>query len=113
MSCPRMPVTRGSQPQSAPQLPSVVAGHAKIQSSATNSARGPSMGVIESEEAAKRLARVIVSDIEIYNREKFQSGADLTNAIEEGRALFRSRVAPELLPLFTTVLEDRRGASRK
>lgn len=71
------------------------------------------MGVIESEEAARRLARVIVSDIEIYNREKFQAGADLTAAIEEGRALFRSRVAPELLPVFTSVLEDRRGASRK
>ncbi len=70
------------------------------------------MGVIESEEAAKRLARVIVSDIEIYNKDKFYTGADLTNAIEEGRALFRSRVAPELLPLFTSVLEDRR-ASRK
>jgi hypothetical protein len=70
------------------------------------------MGVIESEEAAKRLARVIVSDIEIYNREKFQAGADLSAAIEEGRALFRSRVAPELLPLFTSVLEDRR-ANRK
>jgi len=40
------------------------------------------MGVIESEEAAKRLARVIVSDIEIYNKDKFHTGADVTNAIE-------------------------------
>jgi hypothetical protein len=71
------------------------------------------MGVIETEEAAKRLARVIVSDIEIYNREKFQAGADLTAAIEEGRALFRSRVAPELHPLFTSVLEDRRASRKK
>jgi hypothetical protein len=70
------------------------------------------MGVIETEEAAKRLARVIVSDIEIYNRDKFQAGADLTHAIEEGRALFRSRVAPELFPLFTTVLEDRRASKK-
>ena len=70
------------------------------------------MGVIETEEAAKRLARVIVSDIEIYNKDKFHTGADLTAAIEEGRALFRSRVAPELVPVFTSVLEDRR-ASRK
>ena len=77
-----------------------------------HSARGPTMGVIESEEAAKRLARVIVSDIEIYNKDKFHTGADLTAAIEEGRALFRSRVAPELVPVFTSVLEDRR-ASRK
>ena len=36
------------------------------------------MGVIETEEAAKRLARVIVSDIEIYNKDKFHTGADLT-----------------------------------
>ncbi len=71
------------------------------------------MGVIETEEAAKRLARVIVSDIEIYNKDKFHTGADLTNAIEEGRALFRSRVAPELLPLFTAVLEDRRASRKK
>jgi hypothetical protein len=71
------------------------------------------MGVIESEEAAKRLARVIVSDIEIYNKDKFHTGADLTAAIEEGRALFRSRVAPELVPVFTSVLEDRRASRKK
>src|SRR3954470_20132812 len=66
--------------------------------------------VIESEEAAKRLARVIVSDIELYNREKFRAGADLSDAIRDGLALFRSRVAPGLVPIFETVLADKRGA---
>ena len=32
------------------------------------------MKVIDTEEGAKRLARVILSDIELYNREKIRSG---------------------------------------
>src|SRR5690349_6735423 len=70
------------------------------------------VAVIETEEAAKRLARVIVSDIELYNRDKFRAGADLSDAIREGLALFRSRVAPGLVPIFETVLADKRVAAR-
>jgi hypothetical protein len=65
------------------------------------------MALIETEEAAGRLARVIASDIEIYNRQKIQTGADLSAELAEGYRLFRSRVAPSLLPVFETVLTDK------
>jgi hypothetical protein len=65
------------------------------------------MALIETEEAAGRLARVIVSDIEIYNRQKIAAGGDLSRELEEGYSLFQSRVVPALLPLFESVLSDR------
>ena len=65
------------------------------------------MGSINTEEAARRLARVILSDIELYNRERPKQGETLEAQIEEGRRLFASRVTPELLPLFALVLADR------
>ena len=61
------------------------------------------MPLIETEEAARRLARAIASDLSLYNEEKIVTGIqndDLFNAlseeIEEGRALYKSRVSPEL-----------------
>jgi hypothetical protein len=61
------------------------------------------MAVIETDEAARRLARAIASDISLYNEEKVVQGIEKDNLIdlmaeelEEGRALFRSRVTPEL-----------------
>jgi hypothetical protein len=61
------------------------------------------MALIETEEAARRLARAIASDLSLYNEEKIVQGIQgdnlfdvLQEEIEEGRALFKSRVAPEL-----------------
>lgn len=61
------------------------------------------MPLIETEEAARRLARAIASDLSLYNEEKIVQGIqkdDLFEAIaeeiEEGRALYKSRVAPDL-----------------
>ncbi len=61
------------------------------------------MAVIETDEAARRLARAIASDISLYNEEKVVSGIEkdnlfesMTEELEEGRALFQSRVTPEL-----------------
>ena len=61
------------------------------------------MALIETDEAARRLARAIASDLSLYNEDKIVDGItndnlyDLLAAeIEEGRALFKSRVAPEL-----------------
>jgi hypothetical protein len=61
------------------------------------------MALIETEEAARRLARAIASDLSLYNEDKIVQGIQgdnlfdvLSEEIEEGRALFRSRVAPEL-----------------
>ncbi|MET0340598.1 MAG: hypothetical protein ABW252_06330 [Polyangiales bacterium] len=61
------------------------------------------MALIETEEAARRLARAIASDLSLYNEEKIVEGIQkdtlftvLADELEEGRALFKSRVSPEL-----------------
>lgn len=61
------------------------------------------MNLISNEEQAKRLARAIISDIAIYNREKVEEGIKNDNIfdllepdLEEGRQHFLSRVTPEL-----------------
>jgi hypothetical protein len=61
------------------------------------------MRIIETEEAARRLARAIASDLSLYNEEKILNGLkndslynEIAEEIEEGRELFRSRVTPEL-----------------
>jgi hypothetical protein len=61
------------------------------------------MPLIETEEAARRLARAIASDLSLYNEEKIVRGiendnlfSELTEEIEEGRALYKSRVASQL-----------------
>jgi hypothetical protein len=64
------------------------------------------MALIDSEDAAGRLARVIVSDIQLYNRQKLATGVDIAAEVQEGYAHFRSRVVPALLPLFEMVLAD-------
>lgn len=61
------------------------------------------MALIESEDAARRLARAIASDLSLYNEEKIVRGIEgdslfdeLSEEIEEGRTLYKSRVAAEL-----------------
>jgi uncharacterized hydantoinase/oxoprolinase family protein len=61
------------------------------------------MALIETEEAARRLARAIASDLSLYNEDKILQGIQqdtlfsvLAEELEEGRALFKSRVSPEL-----------------
>lgn len=63
------------------------------------------MNVIENIDQAKRLARAIVSDVAMYNKEKVESGIKndnifdvLAEEIEEGRQHFLSRVIAELNP---------------
>jgi hypothetical protein len=64
----------------------------------------PRRGRIDSEEAARRLARVIVSDIQIYNPGKAIGDSALASQINDGRNLFRARVSAELAPLFEELL---------
>ena len=61
------------------------------------------MAMINDPIAAARLARTIVADIALYNREKIQSGIKndnifdlLDKELKEGLALYRSRVDKEL-----------------
>jgi len=63
------------------------------------------MPLIETEEAARRLARAIASDLSLYNEDKIVSGVQndnlfesLAEEIEEGRALYKRRVSPDLYP---------------
>jgi predicted transcriptional regulator len=63
------------------------------------------MPLIETEEAARRLARAIASDLSLYNEDKIVAGIRnddlftvLAEEVEEGRALFKRRVSPELYP---------------
>jgi len=58
---------------------------------------------IDTPERAIRLARTIASDISLYNEEKIVRGlaedklfTELQDEIEEGRELYRARVAPDL-----------------
>ena len=61
------------------------------------------MNLIDNPEQARRLARAIVSDVAIYNREKVEEGIRndtifelLTGEIAEGKQHFDSRVVPEI-----------------
>ncbi|MDP2689103.1 MAG: hypothetical protein Q8P48_03210 [Deltaproteobacteria bacterium] len=61
------------------------------------------MTLINSPEAAARLARTIISDIAVYNRDKILSGIKndnifdlLEKELNEGLDLYRSRVDPEM-----------------
>ena len=58
---------------------------------------------IDTPERAVRLARTIASDISLYNEDKIVKAlvednlfTALADKIEEGRELYRSRVAPDL-----------------
>jgi hypothetical protein len=61
------------------------------------------MPLIETEDAARRLARAIASDLSLYNEDKIIQGIQedklfdvMSEEIEEGRALYKSRVSPQL-----------------
>jgi len=59
--------------------------------------------LIDAPDRARRLARTIVSDIALYNKDEIKRGIqndtlfeDLGGEIERGRKLYSSRVAPDL-----------------
>ena len=61
------------------------------------------MKLIDNPEAAARLARTIISDIALYNREKILDGIKhdnifdlLEKELKEGLDLYRSRLAPDM-----------------
>ena len=61
------------------------------------------MSLIDNPDHARRLARAIISDVAIYNREKVVEGIRndtifeiLESELQEGRQHFASRITPEL-----------------
>ena len=59
--------------------------------------------LIDAPDRARRLARTIVSDIALYNKDEIKRGIendtlfdDLAEEIERGRKLYNSRVVPDL-----------------
>ncbi|MES1208849.1 MAG: hypothetical protein ABUS79_23165 [Pseudomonadota bacterium] len=64
------------------------------------------MALIDKPERARQLARVIASDLSLYHEKKIIAGVErdnlfevLRDEIEEGRALYKSRVTPEIFQL--------------
>lgn len=64
------------------------------------------MALIDKPERARQLARVIASDLSLYHEKKIVEGVErdnlfevLRDEIEEGRALYKSRVTPEIFQL--------------
>ena len=58
---------------------------------------------IDAPDRARRLARTIVSDIALYNRDEITRGIqndnlfeELSEEIERGRKLYNSRITPEI-----------------
>jgi len=61
---------------------------------------------IDSEAAARRLARAILTDIRLCESEKVRAGEDLTDSVEEGRRLFRERVEARLYDRFEVAVSE-------
>jgi hypothetical protein len=64
------------------------------------------MALIDKPERARQLARAIASDLSLYHDKKIVEGIErdtlfdvMRDEIEEGRALFKSRVTPEIFGL--------------
>jgi hypothetical protein len=63
-------------------------------------------GLIDKPERARQLARAIASDLTLYHEQKIVQGIEednlfdvMSEEIEEGRTLFKSRVTPEVYQL--------------
>ena len=61
------------------------------------------MALIDRPERARQLARAIASDLSLYHEKKLIEGIEkdtlfdvMRDEIEEGRALYKSRVSPDL-----------------
>lgn len=61
------------------------------------------MALITDPEAARRLARTIISDITVYNKDKVREGLKndnlfdlLKKELEQGKKVYESRVSPDI-----------------
>jgi len=69
-----------------------------------------SMSLITTQEAATRLARAILGDIVLYNEEKLLQREDMSEEVQEGRALYQSRTDALLHDLYERELAASRIA---
>jgi hypothetical protein len=67
---------------------------------------------IRYEAAARRMARSIVFDITLYNHLRIEAGDACLDAVQEGRELYLSRVAPEYEALYEDELEVARAGAK-
>jgi hypothetical protein len=65
------------------------------------------VSVIDSDAAARRLARAIIADIELYNSHDTSESA-MSAAVAEGRSAFQRRVGPALRGVFEEALGQTR-----
>ncbi|HTY19380.1 MAG TPA: response regulator, partial [Myxococcota bacterium] len=94
------PPTQGARLEHPPQAPEGRAQRGEAERSSSRPAAAQQPDPLAAERAnAERLARIIVSDIVLYNPEKFASAlrsssvvAAMRDELEEGRALFRERI---------------------
>lgn len=72
--------------------------------------------LLEDPKEAERLAKALLGDITLYNDERVRRARDLTLElaveIEQGRALFRSRVVPELHRIYEDELMAWTGVAK-
>jgi hypothetical protein len=81
-------------------------GHQKSARLVENRYHDDAMALLDSPDAARRLARAISADILLYPREEIAKGGDISEAIAEGRALFASRVAPANRGIFEETVPE-------
>ena len=64
------------------------------------------MARIQAADRAQKLAKAIVADIRLYNADDLSHGRDVSDAVAEGRDLFRQRVDASLYGVFEEVLSQ-------
>lgn len=64
------------------------------------------MSKLTTSEAAQRLADALLADIRLYNAAKIARGGDLSEEVQEGRALFQSRVLPQWHAVFEQTMAN-------
>ncbi len=65
------------------------------------------MATKDPESEARALAKQLLDDVELYNREKIAAGVDIGSDIAEARSLYQERVDPKYHQLFEWYLRDR------
>lgn len=92
----------GPEPAAAPEAPAMPEPAPAPEAPAPAPASADPLA--EAREKARRLARIIVSDVVLYNEDKFRAAVATGNVeqamnadLAEGRALFQSRTDPRIL----------------